>query len=311
MKSFHFLAILAIFAAAVAIRGPLTSNAPGVELIKSLGRLESEPANPFSSGVLTVMKDLVSGSLKSAVHVEAADVDSALLALQQRALIVVIQGNWLTKDHSGLPFVSVNPNSRATKIIPFLPYMNTMSTLLETFSPQKFIPFTVDTFSKSSNALAADTYVIFDLHNGHVFIREDAVGTIDNIPDETLHESYRKFSRHVQTKAAERGQVPFTSPTEMFEAFGLPLSEVLVNPWVLCAACMFALVFIAPLAANYILINLALYLCTALNLTDNTCTALWSSAVALVFISMPLMAYGIYTVCGLYQCQHPNPTKAF
>ncbi|PRP77501.1 hypothetical protein PROFUN_14213 [Planoprotostelium fungivorum] len=313
MKSIYKLALLFLFAAAAfGLRDirPVTLDAAPLagKLLNHVAKLEKEPANPFSSGLIGLIRDLVSGNLKSAAHVDAADVQSALSLQQQRALVLVINGQWLTEDHKGQQFISVDEKSKAVRIKPFLPYMNTMASILEKFSPQKFIPFTVSSFANSNNPNAADTYAVFDLHNGYVYIRDDAVGTLDNVSDEDLHKSYQKFSRHVETKAAEHDGSTFSSPIDMFRTFSMPLAEILVNPWVLCLSCMVVLVFIAPLAANYILINLALYVCTALSLTDTTCSALWASAAALVFISLPFMAYGIYTVCGLWQCQHPVTT---
>jgi len=275
-----------------------------MQLISQMGRLEAEPKTPFTTGILSFLKGLMSGEIKTAVYVKADNVNSALSGLADKSMMVVIEGDWISQDHTGQNFVSVDEKSKLANIKPYLTYMNTMSALLEKVSPQPLIPFTLSTFPRSSNVIAADTYVVFDLINGYLYLREDIASSLDNVSEQDLHGSYRKFTAHVEAKAAEHGDAKFEHPVDMFNAWGLPLSHLLLNPWVACTVCMVALVFLFPLAANYILINLALYVCTALNLTNTTCTALWASAAALVFVSMPLMAYAIFTVCGLYQCSH-------
>jgi len=309
MKNTYWITIIALLVASAAVGLKLNSPMSSA-LVAQMGRLQAEPSTPFSTGLLSFLNGLVYGDIKTVTYTTDADVSSALQNLKERSLLVVLSGDWITQDHTGLPFVSVDPKSKLTKLNAFLPYMNTMSSILQKVTPQKLIPFTVSTFAVSDNAFAADTYVIIDLHNGFVYIRDDAAATLDKVPENDLHESYKKFSAHVEARAAEHGDVQFNHPSELFKAFGMPLAHLLINPWVLCTACMLVLVFLAPLAANYILINLALYLCSAFNLTDTTCTALWSSAAALVFVSLPLMAYGIFTVCGLYQCSHQHVTTA-
>jgi len=289
----------------------LESNIVAEQLLANVRTLEKESPSSFLSKVSELIIGLVNGDIHAAAAFNDTTMAKALAGTKTQNVILILNGNWATQDHGNQPFISVDPKSKlAAKLIPFLGYMNAMSRVLQKFTPQKFIPFTLSTF-RSDNAANGYTFSVVDLTNGYLYINEEAMKSLVNVRDEDLHQSYQKLTRHVKQQAVERGDQEFEDHTELFTAFGLSLEELVLNPWVECLGCMVILVFLAPLLANYVLINLALYLCSALGLTENVCTALWSSAAALVFVALPVIAYGIYTACGLYQCQHPaTATKA-
>jgi hypothetical protein len=56
---------------------------------------------------------------------------------------------------------------------------------------------------------------VFDLINGYLYIREDIASSLDNVSEDDLHASYRKFTAHVETKAAEHGDAKFEHPVDM------------------------------------------------------------------------------------------------
>jgi len=252
-----------------------------------------------SNNALKYMKQILSGSLSlSSIVVrlnESEDVDSVLSRLSTGAVLVIIHGK--EDNQQPLERFSVESSPESQRLMPIVPYMKRIYSILENVFPQQLLPMTI-----AVRSFHEEVGVVYDIGRSRIVLNERIVQYLDSTPIDKLVHSYSVFTDVINN--ATRNMKDGDNLLQLLNYLSIDTLYLLGTNVVVCAACVLLLSVLFPYVVNYVLINLALTICRDMGwqTMSSYCMALWTSAIALAFILLPALANAIFIICQVQSC---------